>query len=66
MLSLEIFHFYYSFELTVARSIHTGWSRQEPQIFLAVLFSSCTAQFGILSSDLDSSEQAALGDVVIF
>ena len=33
----------------------SGWSTQEPQNSSAVLFSSCTAQLGILSTDLDSS-----------
>ena len=42
---------------------HTGWSTQEPQNSLAVLFSRCTARLGILSTD---SEQATLGDVAIF
>ena len=44
----------------------TGWSTQEPQNSSAVLFSRCTARLGILSTDLDSSEQAALGEVAIF
>ena len=34
----------------------TGWSTQEPQNSSAVLFSSCTARLGILSTDSEFSE----------
>ena len=34
----------------------TGWSTQEPQNSSAVLFSSCTARLGILSTDSESLE----------